>query len=213
MLRVLVAAIAVLAVAGGGVGAYFAVASGGSGEEAAVSQVTPTPSPVATQQPSATVAPAVTPVPDDWTTYLDAGLGFSFSYRSDWTISTDYYDLPAKKGNPAVRQRSVTFRNAEGAQAIALGITPNPADLTVEDWVASYPGWPSEPESLTLAGQKAILFPINQMGERFPFACFKYGGSVICLSGNIYGSKAGALPPGLSEPDFQRVVDTFTLSR
>jgi hypothetical protein len=114
----------VLAVAG--VGAYFAVSGAGSGEEAPTVQAISTPTPSPTEPtPTPTPAPELTPTPalaetsvdtgmkggsaigdqssEGWTTYVDPELGFSFPYRSDWTISTDYYDIPAKEGNPAVQ--------------------------------------------------------------------------------------------------------------
>lgn len=213
----LVASLLAIVLIGAGVGTYFAVAGAGSGEEAPAAQATPTPTPA--EQTSAT--PALPPRPTtaetlqsgDWTTYVDPELGFSFPCRSDWTISTDYYDLPARKGNPAVRLRSVTFHNPEGAQTIAFGVTPNPADLTLEDWVASYPGWPSEPVSLTVAGQRALLFPINVMGERFPAIYFKYGRFVISLDGNIYGSGGGALPPGINQAEFEFILENFRFGK
>ncbi len=209
MKPVIVAPLVALALAGAAAGGYFWLSSGGGVEEAVVAQPTasPTPTPTPAAQPSPSPAPA------DWQTYVDPGLGFSFLYRSDWTISTDYYELPAKKGNPAVTFRSVTFENPEGAQTIAFGVAPNPAGLTLEDWVASYPGWPSEPESVTVTGQPALLFPINQLGERFPAVYFKSGPYVISMSANIYGSGGEALPPGMSEVDFQRVLDSFNFPR
>jgi hypothetical protein len=140
-------------------------------------------------------------------------LGFSFPYRSDWTTSTDYYDLSAKRGNPAVRRRTVTFHNHEGVQTIAFGVTPNPADLSLEDWEAAYEGWPSEPESLTVAGQAALLFPINLMGDAFPVVSFKYGLSVISISANIYGIGGGALTPGIKEADFEFILENFRFGK
>jgi hypothetical protein len=98
-------------------------------------------------------------------------------------------------------------------QTVAYGVTPNPADLTLEDWVASYPGWRDEPESLMVDGRAALLFPINVMGERFPATYFKYESFVISLSGNVYGSGGGALPPGINEAEFEFILENFRFSK
>jgi hypothetical protein len=217
MRRLIVAPVVAIVLAGAGFGVYFAVAGAGSGEEAALVEAVPTPTPTPTPTPEPTPAPAPAetptaspaPVPDEWATYRDSELGFSFPYRSDWAITTDYYDLPAKKGNPPVRLRTLTFRDAAGVPAIGVAIAPNPSDLPLEEWVATYPGWPGKSLPAAIGGEPALLFPIDQLGQQFPQAYFKHGGFVFTLQLNVYGIPESGYPPVLSEADFQQVIDGF----
>jgi hypothetical protein len=216
MKPIIIAPIVALALAGAGTGTYFLATGGGEEEEAAVAQptATPTPSPDATVAPTATPAPTRTPAPppNDWETYVDPELGFSFPHPKGWTSSTEYYELPETKGNPEVLLRSVTFRDDAGHPTITYAVAPNPAGLTLEDWIASYPGWPSEPGHTTVAGQPALIFEVNQLGERFPGVYFEFEGNVISMSGNVYGAGGDAVPPSLTESEFREVIDRIDLT-
>ena len=87
----------VLALAGGGVGAYFWLTSGGGVEESAVAQPTETPTAEPTPTPTASTLPSVTPTataeptaPKDWATY-EAGvaLGFTLRYPREWHVAPE----------------------------------------------------------------------------------------------------------------------------
>ena len=204
-----------LALAGSSAGAYFWLTSGGSVEEAVVAKPaadtveTPTSTPApqgALPQPQPTLEPA------DWTTYVDPEQGLSFPHPQGLTVSEEFFDLPEKKGNPPVRQRSVLFHDPDGVFVVGIAIVPNPTDLPLKEWVEAYTGLPSEPQFVTIAGQPGLLLPINAMGDRWPVVYFKHDGFVLSVGGNVYGSGGGAIPAGISEAGFQRVIDGISVA-
>jgi hypothetical protein len=94
-----------LVLVGGSAGAYLAVTSEGSVEEAVIAQATPTPAPAAetptptptqvpggaggggegTLVPILTPFPSLPPVPDDWPTYTEPQGFFSIRYPPTWS--------------------------------------------------------------------------------------------------------------------------------
>jgi hypothetical protein len=211
MKLIFVAPLVAIVLAGAGVGAYFAVAGAGSGEEAASVEATPTP------QPTPTPAPTETPASDDWTTYQDTEVGFSFPLPQGLTVTEDSFDLFGKQGDPSARMRVRTFRDASGVRVIDLGSVPNPTGLSVQDWMDTYDPCPSafdlslpQPESITIAGEAGVLCPIDQLNQPNPRVYFQHGGYVFVLVANVYGIPESGFPPALSEADFQRVIDGFS---
>ncbi len=204
-----------LALAGGSAGAYFWLSSEGSVEEAVIAQATPTPTPAATSQetPSILAAPAeesqLTPpaqtpaVPDDWATYLDAELGFSFPHAPGLTSSEDF---------PHDAKR-IVLRDTFGVVAFSVVASPNPDGLTLEEWIKTVPGWPteppdwlpSEPEAIAIGGETGLLFRIDQVGQPNPTVYFGHGDYIFSVRAN-FGVKGSPL----NEADFQHVVDGFT---
>jgi hypothetical protein len=170
----------------------------------------PSPTPASeSPTPTSEKTPLPTP-PADWSTYTDPELGFSFPQPPGLTASEQFFDLPAKNGNPPVQQRSVTLDDDAGLFVVGVSVVPNPVDLTVDEWVRRYVGWPSEPQPVAIAGEPGLLFPINAMGDRWPVVYFTHTDYVYSLGGNVYGAAGDPpLPPGISEADFQRVIDGF----
>ena len=205
MKPVFLAPLVALALAGGGAGAYFWVTSGGGTEEV-VAQPTPTPEPA----PTAPATPTPEPYPaDTWTRYTDSELGFSLARPEGWVLSEQTLEYPPKNGNPAVQVRALTFKTAKGLFTLGLALAPNPAGLSLEDWVSTYPGWPGQPSNLVVGGQPALRFPIDQQGERFPQIYFEHEGVVYTVQVNVYGHQGK--PPSVSETDFQRIIEEFRL--
>jgi len=227
MKPIFVAPLVALALAGGGVGAYFAVASEGTGEEAAVAEATPTPIP--TSEPTLTVraqetltptAPttAGTPTPDEWTTYVDAELGFSFPHPQGLTVSEQSFDFFGKGAESTLRMRAITFQDSSGVMVLSLGITPNPGDLGLQEWMDTHDPCASsldptlpQPESITIAGQSGLLCPIDQLMQPNPRVYFRGDDHVFVLIANVYGIAESGFPPALTEADFQKVVGGFGL--
>ena len=216
MKPVVIAPVVALALAAGGAGAYFWLASGGSVEEAAVAQPTPTAESTATATHTATPAP--TAEPGGWATYRDPELGFSFPLPAALTVSEESVDLFGKDSDPAVSMRSLTFRDSAGVRALDLGIAPNPDELTVQEWIDTYDPCASsadsdlpQPERITIAGQSGILCPIDQLMQPNPRVYFESRDwQVFVLVGNVNGIPESGFPPALSEAEFQRVVDGFS---
>ncbi|MFQ6019687.1 MAG: hypothetical protein ACE5KW_02915 [Dehalococcoidia bacterium] len=212
MLKLIVALVAVAAIAGGtAAGIYYLTQDG---DEKSVTQSPQgTAAPSGSPTPMATVAATPTPLPDGWQIYLDRELKFSFPHPQGLTVSVEHSDLPERNGNPRVRFRTMTFSDAEGVPALSLTIVPNPNDLTVEEWVTTYRGRPSEPQAVTIGGEQGLLFPIDTMGEQSPHVYFRHRRFVYDLAANVHGSEERGHPPVLSEADFQRVVDGFRFSQ
>ena len=179
------------------------------------------PSPVAEASPTATPTDGPSPTPtDEWTTYVDEELGFSFPHPPGLTVSEEVFDLLGKGDAPAAQMRVLTFRDASQVRAVDLGITPNPTGLAVQDWMDAYdpcaslsdPSLP-QPEAIVIAGQAAIVCPIDQLMQRNPRVYFTHGRYVVTLVANVYGIPESGLPPALSEADFQLVIDGFRLGQ
>ncbi len=153
----IVAPLVALALAGGGVGAYFWLSSGGGTEEATVAQ--PTPTPTATAAP--TVTPTVTPTAEPTPTptplpggkapegcastekaYVDPDGRFAFCYPADMEVAT----VDAGDGTTAV-----TVQYPAGAN--------NTVSATV--------GWIREPYSPCI---DSMLVVKNRRIENFSFA-------------------------------------------
>lgn len=167
----------------------------------------PTPSPA----PTDTAPTSSPPTPAGWDVYADPEAGFSFPHPGGLTLTEQSYDALDKSGSNNVRVRTLSFRRPDGTPAISMAIAPNPNSLTLEEWIRTYPGWPSEPQNVTIAGEPALLFETNQSGQLYPSVYFRRGDSVFSISGNVFGaSELGvSSPPGITESEFQRVRDGF----
>jgi hypothetical protein len=210
MPKLLIPIAAALAVAGATAGGatYLLTRDDAVEEVPPAVQATATPSPAA-ETPQATPTLQPTP-PDDWVTYTDPELGFSFPQPPGLTPSEEAIDLPAKGGNPPVQQRSVSFLDDSGVFVVGISVVSNPVDLALDEWIGIYVGWPSEPQSVAIGGEPGLLFPINAVGDQWPVVYFKQSGHVYSLGGNVYGAAGDPpLPPGISEADFQQVIDGF----
>lgn len=191
-------------------GLSAALTACGSEEEVApqtTASSTPTATPGPTAQPT-TPSPTPAPVPSGWEEYVDAELGFSFPHPPDLSMTTEYFDVTGKDGADAIQRRTISFTRSDGVTAFGVGVEPNPGNLSVEEW-ARKDGWPSEPEQVTVGGEKGLLFPVNEMGDKYPVATVKHGGMIFIIGGNVFGVPGAGYPAGISEADFQRVLAGF----
>ena len=150
MLRVLVAAAAVLALVGAGVGSYFAVASGGSGQET-VTEATPTPTPLPTEETPPAVAPTPSPepppavepgvtIPDDWQTYVDPKSRFSIRVPPDWEFAKS-----STENNPKWLQFNIPGESPETVShmtdgvKLSVSVEPKQPGDTLEVKVPDFP--------------------------------------------------------------------------
>jgi hypothetical protein len=192
--------------------AALTVGNSACGEE---EETTPPASatPGATELPeeSTTANPSPTPLPDGWEVYMDPERGFSFPHPPGLTLSQQFFDQIDESGQRVGQVRTLSLRHPSGTPAISMAIAPNATSLSLEDWIKTFPGWPSEPRRLTIGGEPALLFETNQMGQRHPGVSFTDGDAVLSISANVYGaSELGVTAsPGISETDFQRVMDGF----
>lgn len=212
----------------GAVSAVAVIVASPGGEEEVVQQPasatpmpgSPTPTwpatsatPVAstTPVPSATAGVSPTPLPDGWQVYGDSERGFSFPHPPGLTLTEQIFDELDKAGKPTGQVRTLSLRHPGGTPAISMAIAPNPGNLSLEDWIRTFPGWPTEPRPVTIGGESGLLFEINQMGQRYPGAYFRHADSVFSISANVFGAAelGVSAAPGISETDFQRVMDGF----
>jgi hypothetical protein len=116
--------------------------------------------------------------------------------------------------------RFASFSNEQGKPTVGVSVVPNPGGLGLEDWIRTYPGWPCEPTGhptcervmLAVAGQPAIRFSINVMGEPSATVYFAHGGHIYAIGGNIFGSGHGGFDPTISEADFQKILNGFQVA-
>lgn len=143
-----------------------------------------------------------------WRLFEDSDLGFSFPYPRDLASKTEYFHVGGKDSADGVQRRTVTFTRADGVTAFGVGVQPDPDNLSLEEW-ARNDGWPSEPERLSIGGEDALLFPVNAMGDKYPFAVVKHTSNVYIIGGNVFGVPGAGYPPGISEADFNRILAEF----
>jgi hypothetical protein len=197
----------------GAAGAFIVVSSGG--EEEVVQQVE-TATVSASDTPQATTSPSPGGSPG-WEVYADRQLGFSFPHPSGQAAQERYVDYPARDNLPAVQQRNISFRNATGVPLVGVSVVVNPTNLSLEDWIRTYPGWPCDPmgsptcvpADVTVAGERGIRFSLNVLGEPAATVYFAHAGYIYSLGGNIYGSGEGGYGPAIGEEDFQTVLSGF----
>ena len=182
---------------------------------------TATPAPAATT-PAATTAPAArapagttASVPSDWKEYTDPELGFTIPIPDGLERTESVVQLTALGRLPATQQRQINFKRDDGQPVVAVSTIPNPAGVSLEEWIRTSPGWPCEPgasptcepERLTIAGEQGIRFSINVHGDAAATVYFAHGGTIYILSGNLFGVlEYGA---ALDEVEFQAIIDGF----
>ena len=97
-----------------------------------------------------------------------------------------------------------------------LGIIPNDLTLPLQDWVEeNYPcavdttsgATPITLETISIAGEIGLMCPYNMLGEPNPVIYFEHAGNVFNVTGNTAGRR-----PGITEADFQSVIDGFTFA-
>lgn len=176
------------------------------------------PGTVATTSPAPTSAdisptplPATTtgaPAPIGWEEYVDTELGFSFPHPLKLTMTTEYFQLHPEDKDGGIQRRTISFIRSDGVTAFGVGVEPNPQDLSLEEYLPSEL-WPSEPEAVVVGGEKGLLFPINEMGDKYPSVVVKHGDRIYTIGGNVHGVPGAEYPGGISEADFQRVLTGF----
>jgi hypothetical protein len=154
------------------------------------------------------VTPTAAPVPSGWEQYVDADFAFSFPRPPGLSTKTEYLDVGGKDGSDVLQRRTVSFVNPDGVTAFGVGVEANPENLSLEEW-ARNDGWPSEPEQVTIGGEKGLLFPVNEMGDRYPVAIVKHGDKIFMIGGNVFGVPGAGYPPGISEADFATILAEF----
>jgi hypothetical protein len=221
MKPIIIAPIVALALAGAGAGAYFLATGGGEEEEAAVAQPTPTPDPSAsaTAAPTATPEPTRTsaPLPDDWETYVDPELGFSFPHPKGLTATVDISEPPAKAGDPATRL--LTFRDSAGRAVFGLAIIPSPG-VALSEWIGEFDPCVSQAdgqdslENRTIGGKSGLWCPFNQLGQPNPIFYIERDGVIFSLGPILTASieEGTPVPPRLTEDGFERIVEGFGFS-
>jgi hypothetical protein len=198
-----------------GVAGAVIVASSGGEEEVAqdVQTVAATVSPGETSVAS----PSPTASPDGWQVYTDPELGFSFPHPPSRPPEERLTDFPAQDNLPAVQLRSVSFRDAMGVPLVGVSVAPNPAKLSLEGWIRTYPGWPCDPmgsptcvpADVVVDGEPGIRFSISVLGELAATVYFAHAGYIYALGGNVFGSGEGGYGAAIEEEDFQTVLDGF----
>jgi hypothetical protein len=202
------------------------LAAGCSSDEEVIGTTAPasgSPTGTASTTPSATATTAVsgTPTPTatavvspitSWDTYTDAATGFEIPIPQNAVRGDKTVELPAKNGYPAVQQRLISFSNEDGSGLVGVGVTPNPGALPLEDWIRRYPGWPSEPTPVTIAGEQGLRFSRNVMDEPADFIFFAHAGYIFELSGNVYGTPEAGYGPTITKADFDHVIDQFVFN-
>jgi hypothetical protein len=166
----------------------------------------------ATTTPATTATAVVSPI-TSWGMYSDAAAGFNMPIPENTVRNEGTVELPAKNGYSAVQQRLISFVNQDGAGVVGVGVTPNPSALSLEDWIRTYPGWPSDPTSLTIAGAPGLRFSRNVLDEPADFVFFQHAGYIFELSGGVYGSPEGGYGPTITRADFDHVIDQFRFNQ
>jgi hypothetical protein len=178
----------------------------GCSKDEEISGTTPPPSGTAKTTPTPTGASGV------WQKYLDTATGLSLEYPQNLKITEETSELSARPGLPAIEQRGLTFESAEGLPGMGIAITPNPTGLSLEDWIRTYPGWSSEPTEVSIAGERALRFPINAMGEPNPVIYFAYTNYVVSVKRIPSNVQSDGLRPVMTESEFQRLLTSMRVT-
>ena len=167
------------------------------------------------ETPLATNLSATPPVtasvgPTELVTYEDPGGKIAVQYRRDLSVKEEEIELMGKSGNPPVLQRIITFSSTTGIPGVRLGIAPNPSNLTLDEWVTTYPGWSTEPTESTVAGERALIFWIGELGEPDPVIYFQHSGTIFGITRFPSNTEVGGeLKPVVSEGEFQAILSSI----
>ena len=197
-------------------GGAFMACSGGEDQAApqdAAASFAASPTTRPNDQTELTAAPA----PDGWVTYTDAQLGLSFPHPEGLTLRESMFEEHAAGECPAVKARIASLIDENQVGKVGVVVAPNPCNLSLEEWIRTFPGWPCEPNgsptcdpvNLAIAGERAIRFSLDVLGEPAATIYFAHTRFVYALGGNVYGSGEARIAATLSEDDFQRVVAGF----
>ena len=211
----------------GGIGVLIAT-TGGEEEAAlqnqqtasAVATVGPSPGPsptVAGPLPAPTSEPSPEPLPNGWETYTDPELGFSFPHPAGLTLREGSYETHQTDRCPVTTVKTSGFDNMDSGPVVGVATAPNPCNLSLEEWIRTYPGWPCEPmssptcepTSVTVGGERGIRFSIDTLGDAAARIYFAHAGVIYSLGGNVFGNGEGGYGPAISEEDFELVIQGF----
>jgi hypothetical protein len=189
-------------------------------------EVTTTATPAASPEPAPTLAaeatatPAATPIrlialPEGWTESTDPELGFTVAYPDGLTREEEVVELPGIGQVPRTEMRQIRYLRRDGTPVLGVSTTLNPSGAALEEWIRTVPGWPCEPgayptcepEWLIVAGEPAVRFSINVLGDPAATVYFAHRGAIYVLGGNLYGSQQ--YEPALTEDEFAVVLGRF----
>jgi hypothetical protein len=189
--------------------------SGAASAATAATDLTPTPSGTPT-----TTAPSLTSsgspsstVGADWVVYSDETAAFSAAMPKGLTLTERHILLSAKGNYPEVDQRTLSFVRADGNWVVGVSLIPNPADLSLKDWLLTFSGWTGYPTTLPVSGEEGLWFHVSQIGDASAVVYVSHAGSVFVLSGNVFGSVEDAIAPTLSEADFDQFIKRFQFTQ
>jgi hypothetical protein len=151
-------------------------------------------------------------VPSDWKTYTDSELGVSFPAPNGLTRTENQVQLTEIGKVPATVMTQVGYR-ADGKGVLGIATTPNPAGVSLEDWIRTVPGWACEPgasptcepKQVQIAGERGIYFSLNVLGDPAATVYFAHNDSIYIMSGNVYGTSVEG--PALNTGEFQAIID------
>ena len=154
------------------------------------------------------------PVPGDWKEYTDPELGFTIFAPDGLERTESVFQLSEHGKIPATQLSVITFADPKGRWVVGVSETPNPAGLSLEDWIRTVPGWPCEPgasptcepEEVTVGGERGIRFSIGVIGDPTATVYLTHKDSIYVLHGNIHGDGQG---PPLSEHEFMIFLERF----
>jgi hypothetical protein len=173
----------------------------------AADETLPATTPALSATPTLSAQPA-SPI-TAWTTYSDSATGFDMPIPENTSRKEQTIEFPEKGGYPAVLDRLISFVNQAGDGVVGVGVTPNPAGLTLEDWIRTYPGWPGDPTTIQIAEEQGLRFSRSVLDEPADDVFFQHGGYIFELSGGVYGSAEGGNGPTITKSDFDRVISEF----
>jgi len=178
----------------------------------ATSSTVATPTATSLIKPSATPpAPTMSPI-TEWSDYTDTASGFTLPVPEGFSATERSIDYPEANGIPAFQGRTISFSTVEKSPISGVLVAPNHG-LSIEAWVSTYPGWPSEPSEIMVGGERALRFSINVLGEPAAEIFFNHGDSIYGLFGGVYGDGHSGLPPTITEADLQKIIQGFRFTR
>lgn len=195
----------------------FAACRDGAAEQSPFVSPTPTwseasPTPAPTVHSSATATPATpakapdtTDLLDQWEWYQDRETNLILRFPSG-DFEEDTFDLPAKGKLPPVEVRSLRFIADSGVLAISLSIAPNPAELLLEEWITTYPGYPPDWSEIRIAGERGLVVPINSLGEPTPTIYFRHEQNVFTLAANFHGYAMWGAPAPMTVEQYEEML-------
>jgi len=92
---------------------------------------------------------------------------------------------------------------------MSLFVAPNPDNLTVEQWLDTYPGCCSgKPQAVNVGGETGLRFPQDALDNN-PTVVFRHNGFMFGLTGFVSSIPDSGSSPVLSDADLQQVTGGF----